>query len=304
MKKQGFTLIELLVVIAIIAILIALLVPAVQKVREAAARNQCQNNLKQIVLASHNYHDVWKRFPAGLNIPGWPQQQGWDPPPDPMNYFGLHVALFPFYEQENLLNQLVLNVADPQGHNCTGPNSPGAQVVPMLVCPSDGFFPSGYVGQYGNLYFGLASYGGCSGTSATPSDGKPMANEMARNGLFYLNSRNSIATVLAGTSQTIAFGERSRQNLPATGSSEALGGWAWANGYAMEDNTLNTNERMEGVLQHDLNQFGSQHSAGEIANFAFADGSVRTISHEINLITFQRLSMRANDKVVDENEVF
>jgi len=299
MKRHGFTLIELLVVIAIIAILIALLIPAVQKVREAASQSQCQNNLKQIALASHNYHDNFKRFPPGVNLPG-EEDSGWDPAPDANNYYGLHVALFPFYEQENLLKELILDVQDPQSKNCQGPTSMGAQVIPMLICPSDAFFPSNYVGQYGALYFGLTSYGGCSGTSQTSST----ANQMARNGIFFMNSRITMGAIVDGTSNTFLFGERSRQNLPATSSSEALGGWAWANEFAQEDNTMNTNEPMEGVQTHDLNQFGSQHAGGAIANFAFADGSVRSISQNINIVNFQRLSTRAGGEVVDEGEIF
>ena len=299
MKKQGFTLIELLVVIAIIAILIALLVPAVQKVREAAAHSQCQNNLKQISLGAQNYHDTFRRFPPGVNLPG-EEQQGWDTAPDPNNYYGLHVALFPFYEQDNLHKSLVLNVMNPQSHNCTGPDSPGAQVIPMLICPSDAFIPNNGVGAYGNLYFGLTSYGGCSGTSQTSST----ANQMLRNGIFFMNSRIGISAIQDGTSSTIMFGERSRQNMPPTSSSEALGGWAWCNSYAQEDNTQNTFEPIEGVQVHDLNQFGSQHSGGAISNFAFADGSIRTIAQNISIITYQRLSTRSGGEVVDDNEVF
>jgi prepilin-type processing-associated H-X9-DG protein len=95
------------------------------------------------------------------------------------------------------------------------------------------------------------------------------------------------------------FGERSRMNLQVTGTSQALGGWAWGNHYAQEDNTMNTSEPIEGIDLHDLNQFGSQHSGGALANFAFADGSVRSISKTINIVIFQRLSTRAGGEVID-----
>ena len=138
MRRQAFTLIELLVVIAIIAILIALLVPAVQKIRDAAARTQCQSNLKQIALAAHNYHDSFRRFPPGLNLPG-KEKNGWDTAPDPGKYYGLHVALFVFCEQDNLYQQLILDVPDPQSKNCAAPTDPGAQIIATLICPSEAF---------------------------------------------------------------------------------------------------------------------------------------------------------------------
>jgi prepilin-type N-terminal cleavage/methylation domain-containing protein/prepilin-type processing-associated H-X9-DG protein len=289
-SRKGFTLIELLVVIAIIAILIALLVPAVQKVREAAARAQCQNNLKQIALASHNFHGAYKRFPPGLNYPN----PGFPPWLEPNKYYGLPIALFPFFEQENI--QRNLNLTSTYAANTNGPNSVGAQVVSILICPSDGATPSPAVGQYNNFYFGLSSYPGCSGTSITETNGLLML----QNGIFYTNSSIRIADITDGTSNTFMFGERTRLNLAVTATAEAVGGWAWANQFALEDHTANTGPgRMEGIRPHDLNYFGSQHAGGAGANFAFADGSVRFISSSIDVVTYVRVSARADGNPVD-----
>jgi prepilin-type N-terminal cleavage/methylation domain-containing protein/prepilin-type processing-associated H-X9-DG protein len=297
MRRRGFTLIELLVVIAIIAILIGLLLPAVQKVRDAAARMQCQNNLKQIGLAAHHYHDTYNVFPPAVNMPGQ-QNFGWAPAPAPNKWFGLHVALFPYYEQDNLRRGLVDNVPNPHNVNCNGPNSIGAQVIKILICPADGGMPPTGVGQFNNLYFGLTSYGGCSGTSATTTNGL----QSLKNGIFYMNSSIAFKNITDGTSNTLLFGERSRRNLQVTSSSEALGGWAWVNQFAQEDNTMNASEPMEGVAFHDLNQFGSQHSGGAISNFTFADGSVKSLQKSISIVVFQRLACRNDGQVIDASQ--
>src|SRR5689334_9680528 len=100
-KKMGFTLIELLEVIAIIAILIGLLLPAVQKVREAAARTQCQNSLKQLGVAAHNYHSAYGTLPPGSNVSPNAQTQGYTyTPPYAGTYVGSIGYLLPFFEQQ------------------------------------------------------------------------------------------------------------------------------------------------------------------------------------------------------------
>ncbi len=156
MKRRGFTLIELLVVIAIIAILIGLLLPAVQKVRSAAARIQCGNNLKQISLASFNYESANQAFPPGIDVQLFGSAVAqFPPPPVPGQSFGLFEALLPYIEQDNIQTQLVLNrknhfgeYADSQYFNCVGSNSIGAQIIKILTCPADSGLPSPPVTTY------------------------------------------------------------------------------------------------------------------------------------------------------------
>jgi prepilin-type N-terminal cleavage/methylation domain-containing protein len=157
-KRSGFTLIELLVVIAIIAILIGLLVPAVQKVREAAARTQCTNNLKQIGLATHSYHDANNRLPGMCEFP-WAVNgnNGYGH----ANFFAL---LLPYIEQKNLAS-----LSQNANTDCWG-NGANTKIVPVYICPSDptvsnglcaggsagGWSASSYAPDY--IMFGVNNY--------------------------------------------------------------------------------------------------------------------------------------------------
>ncbi len=157
MRRRGFTLIELLVVIAIIAVLIGLLLPAVQKVRAAAYRMSCTNNLKQWAIAAHNYHGTNGRFPPGINNPN----------PDPKVRFNWVVALLPYVEQDAAYKRYNQNPAnwDTNRNDAAtgahgGPNAPIALTFKTLVCPSDVGMPGDFkdTTQRPPEQWGLISY--------------------------------------------------------------------------------------------------------------------------------------------------
>src|SRR5262249_36698480 len=147
--KRVFTLIELLVVIAIIATLIGLLVPAVQKVREAADRTKCQNNMRQLGLAVHNYVSARKRMPHMFS----PDTIFGSGMGNSRDYGSLHYFLLPYLEEEDLFN-----TGEASPPNCSA--AVGSQIVPLFICPSDASLNSNLARGAGNVPFGSTNYVG------------------------------------------------------------------------------------------------------------------------------------------------
>jgi prepilin-type N-terminal cleavage/methylation domain-containing protein len=212
--RRGFTLIELLVVIAIIAVLVGLLLPAVQKVRESANRTACLNNLKQMSLAAHLYYNAHDTFPAGFihigyqlspQMPSveiahrppansfiWPEGPGW----------GWAALLLPFIEQDNVAREIHWNLDVASGLNY----APRITRQKMYICPTDREVGIFEILDYRGAPMSQGwtnSYAACFG-----SDIPPAINPDTGNGIYYRNSAIRIAEVQDGLSTTIAFGER------------------------------------------------------------------------------------------------
>jgi prepilin-type N-terminal cleavage/methylation domain-containing protein/prepilin-type processing-associated H-X9-DG protein len=288
-RRSGFTLVELLVVVAIIAILIGLLLPAVQKVREAAARAKCQNNLKQLGLALHNYHDSHEGFPPGLSVQSDRRR---------FPYLGWPARVLPQLEQDPLWRAVEQAFAtDPAPFTFYGhsPHLPLlATPLSMLACPSDGRVPGPTT--VGENPVAFTSYLGVEGI-----------DQFRKDGLLYLDSAVRLTHVADGTSQTLLVGER------PPSSDFRLGWWYRGWGQAREGSAemlLGTRERNTsrpncppGPYQYgagridnlcDAFHFWSLHPGG--ANFLFADGSVRFLRYDADPI-LSALSTRAGGEV-------
>jgi prepilin-type N-terminal cleavage/methylation domain-containing protein/prepilin-type processing-associated H-X9-DG protein len=328
MKRKGFTLIELLVVIAIIAILIGLLLPAVQKVRDAAARMQCSNNLRQLGLSAMNYEGVYGYFPVGWQAPTptgtWSSAtlvandlSAGTPLPGAPRFTNLYVELLPYFEQDNL--QKRWNYTNNAANLAGGQNSITAQVIKILLCPSSPL-SSQPVAQVSGNWYGLNSYAGIAGRFSFRAFRRTSTFVISNDGIFYINSRTKIADITDGTSNTLMFGERYHKDqhfdrmytsFPIRGWS----GWAWVDqpnaigdylvGAAQPVNWLipasatGPNSSANPWVQQRLSTIGSGHTGG--ANVCVADGSVRFLRDTIPLPTLQALCTRANGEVIQND---
>lgn len=302
-RRRGFTLIELLVVIAIIAVLIALLLPAVQQAREAARRSQCVNNLKQLGLALHNYHDTFNVFP-----PGWIGVQNNVSHMEGNSGFAWGAHLLPQIDQGPLYSRLNFN------RECYDPafNSLAlTTVLPAFRCPSDPSPDRWDIAEEDDpstilARLPTANYVGSFGTEGPEEvcDGAPFPNAQCRgDGVFSHNSSTRLRDIVDGSSNTVFLGEHRTDTRAAT---IAATGMEWHStwvGYVAEGEEAAA--RFLGVADHTpnhrslhLEDFSSWHTGG--THFLFGDGRVKFISENIDLRVYRAAITRAGGEVGGE----
>jgi prepilin-type N-terminal cleavage/methylation domain-containing protein/prepilin-type processing-associated H-X9-DG protein len=312
LPRRAFTLIELLVVIAIIGVLVALLLPAVQKVREAAARMQCANNLKQIGLALHNYHDSYQVLPTGGKKPM--------PVAYPIGWAGF---ILPYIEEDNRYRQAA--ALSPQGLDAVNPwrstaswaRSPlFTSPIKVYACPSS---------ELGNLspdaaesstqpngkYQAALHYRANAGATSVPlvAGAYSVHSKWSNSGVIYPTSQTRLTDITDGTSNTLLVGEtssaRGRTSPPGSCSGWCgIQSWTWGyyyygegQGWLMIDHKIVAWPiGYTGTFLVNETPFTSNHPGG--VNVVFGDGSVRFLTKEIPLTTLQALATRATGEVV------
>ncbi len=303
-RRKAFTLVELLVVIAIIGILVAMLLPAVQAAREAARRMSCSNNMKQIGLGLHLYHDTFRQFPPGwrgydltTGQPDWLGDPGW----------GWCAAILPYMEQQNLYDESLRFELPITAHE----NEQGRTTyLPMFRCPSDigdQMFElhaghdhmHGVPSQSGLAGFPLlmptANYVGVFGTVDLHDacENGPCRGD----GVFFLNRGIRMAEISDGLSQTLMVGERSSKLSYSTW----VGAVAHAeHGPARVVGVGRYPPNSEACPEHYIHNFSSLHPAG--THFLRADGSVRLILETIDRDVYLKLCTRANGDIIRDYE--
>ena len=304
-REHGFTLVELLVVIAIIGILIGMLLPAVQAVREAARRTSCLNNLSQIGIALHSYEFAQEEFPAGVTNPAGPitnDEVGKD--------VSFLVEILPHIEQMGIAIRFDKSLGAYAPANAKARERP----IETFICPSQGGETQV---QTATGLAGVSNYAGCYNSIEAPID-------ETNNGVLYLNSRTKFSDILDGSSNTILVGEYNsdktnlgwasgtRATLRNTGGGIADGTDDYAGYYSggynsssygqveddeFEDNDIDEDGAFAGKKAEPdplliAGGFGSHHTGG--ANFCFASGSVEFLSHNIDQELFENLGNKSD----------
>jgi prepilin-type N-terminal cleavage/methylation domain-containing protein len=309
-SRKGFTLIELLVVIAIISVLVGLLVPAVQKVREAAANMQCKNNLKQIGLAIHNYESSSSYLPDG-GEGFWHQRSRTNGQPEnsPNQNWSLFYQILPWIEQDNLFkspDDLMVMRTPVKLYQC--PSRPNPRVFSGIwpIPPGQTRVQGDYAGNGG-----LSTEGYVWGMLGNGNDGVIVRRP---GGYGARSGRVKLTNIMDGSSNTLMVGERTLNiGITDTAQTDDDGGWVegwdwdtirWGRYQPSRDYAIKTQQARshyyldeKAAPMHMLGSFGSSHPSG--FNACLADGSVRNISYSISLGTFQRLSSRSDGDVVN-----
>lgn len=338
-RRSGFTLIELLVVIAIIAVLIALLLPAVQQAREAARRSQCKNNLKQVGLALHNFHDTYLRFPPG----GANDMQPFGNASGPSWGSSWKVYILPYIDQAPVYMRWDLTSGNSGYVNANNLDLVNGLTLGVYACPSSSITPfawngrtkmrTSYTGTAGayNVTAGSATnknpfnvgiqQGCCNGTGSFASE----------NGLLYAGSKTNMRDVTDGTSNTFIVHEESDYLRDAAGvpiaaskdylNSSGIYGWTMGSAHALnqmqtgwgDGRHFNCSTVRYGINTRGLSGTAADGTNSDVgANFPISsqhvggahvlmtDGAVRFLSQNLNFDTLLRLAAKADNDPIGE----